>query len=70
MVLDAAAEDFAGISELSIGDAFSSAEDFGRPRGRTTCPAIVVGLDLRLLGDFATGIFVASLDKASARRLF
>ena len=63
-------EDPGGVGALFIGDATSATEDFGRPRGRPTCLASVVGLDLRSLADFMTGIFAASLDGASRGRLF
>jgi len=63
-------EDPGGVGALFIGDAISAAEDFGRPRGRPTCPASDVALDLRSLADFVAWIFAASLDGASMGRLF
>ena len=63
-------EDPGGVGALFIGDAISAPEDFGRRRGRLTCLASVVALDLRSLADFMTGIFAASLDGASGGRLF
>lgn len=63
-------EVLAEIDAPSSGDANSRVEDFGRSRCRTTYPATVIGLELRTRGDFADGIFVALLDKASAKRLF
>ena len=63
-------EDSAGVGALLIGDAFSPAEDFGHSRGRPTCLASVVTLDLRSLADFLAGIFAASLDGVSRGRLF
>ena len=59
--------DSARIGALYVSGALFPVENFGRPRGRPTCPASVAGLALRPLG--AREIFVVLRDTASTRRL-